>query len=192
MTRDDAKLDNITPQRLAMFATASTTTTTTTTMATMATRARAQSYFSTRARAGGRARGVVAVVAAGAGAGGKTLQLGTAKLPSAVDVAVFEDAMFQWATTLTTNGQNLPFVLPQRVDRIDGGFSMEFLMSNDANEFEAIAAVRTAVEEIPGDDSGARAFIITGTGRIMDLVDTPVVMGSMPAAIRAAVAAASP
>jgi hypothetical protein len=161
--------------------------------ATMPSRALAarEIFSSTRAGRRTRARGV-RVGARAAGAAGDGKQLGTAKLPSSVDVNVFEDAMFQWATTLTTSGQNLPFVLPQRVDRIGGGFSMEFLMSDDATgAFEAIASIRTAVEDIEGGD-GARAFIITGYGRIMDLVDTPVVMGSMPNAIRAAVTAASP
>lgn len=32
--------------------------------------------------------------------------------------------LFQWASTLTTNGRNLPFALPQRVDRLENGFQV--------------------------------------------------------------------
>ena len=51
-------------------------------------------------------------------------QLGTARLPADTNVEAFASSMFQWATSLTLQGANLPFVLPQRVDRLQTGFSV--------------------------------------------------------------------
>ena len=51
-------------------------------------------------------------------------QLGTARLPADTNVEAFASSMFQWATSLTLQGANLPFVLPQRVDRLPTGFSV--------------------------------------------------------------------
>ena len=45
--------------------------------------------------------------------GAESVQLGTAKLPKDIDVDVFSSTMFQWATTLTTSGQNMPS-LPEK------------------------------------------------------------------------------
>ena len=54
----------------------------------------------------------------------KQVQLGTAKIPSGIDEEVFCSSLYQWANGLTTSGQNMPFALPQRVDRLPSGFSM--------------------------------------------------------------------
>ena len=53
---------------------------------------------------------------------GESLQLGTAALPAGLNEEAFNNIMFQWATSLTTSGQNMPFALPQRVDRLDNGW----------------------------------------------------------------------
>ena len=37
------------------------------------------------------------------------IQLGTAKLPPTCDETALCDALYQWASTLTRSGQNLPF-----------------------------------------------------------------------------------
>lgn len=120
----------------------------------------------------------------------KTFQLGTARLPANVDEEIVKDALYQWASTLTTDA-NLPFALPQRVDRTPEGFDMAFLMSDGAapGEFNAVGAISASVEDAP--DGDARVLMIRGFGNVMDLVDTPVVMNSMPGAIRRAVAMAS-
>ena len=120
----------------------------------------------------------------------KTFQLGTARLPANVDEETVKDALYQWASTLTTDA-NLPFALPQRVDRTPEGFDMAFLMSDVAapGEFAPVGAISASVEDAP--DGDARVLMIRGFGNVMDLVDTPVVMNSMPGAIRRAVAMAS-
>lgn len=120
----------------------------------------------------------------------KTFQLGTARLPANIDEEIVKDALYQWASTLTTDA-NLPFALPQRVDRTPEGFDMAFLMSDGAapGEFNAVGAISASVEDAP--DGDARVLMIRGFGNVMDLVDTPVVMNSMPGAIRRAVTMAS-
>jgi hypothetical protein len=128
----------------------------------------------------------------GADAGGaRTMQLGTARLPPNVNEEAFKDAMFQWATTLTTSGQNMPFALPQKVDRTERGFDVEFLMMSKTTpgEFDAVGAISASVEE--AEEKGVRVLMIRGYGNVMDLVDTPVIMGSMPGAIRRAFAVAT-
>ena len=120
----------------------------------------------------------------------KPLQLGTARLPANIDEEIVKDALYQWASTLTTDA-NLPFALPQRVDRTPEGFDMAFLMSDGAapGEFAPVGAISASVEDAP--DGDARVLMIRGFGNVMDLVDTPVVMNSMPGAIRRAVTMAS-
>jgi hypothetical protein len=68
---------------------------------------------------------------------------------------------------------------------------MAFLMSDGAapGEFAPVGAISASVEDAP--DGDARVLMIRGFGNVMDLVDTPVVMNSMPGAIRRAVAMAS-
>ena len=121
-------------------------------------------------------------------------QLGTAKLPSTVDEAVFVRSMFQWANGLTTSGQNLPFALPQRVDALETGFSMAFLESDPNGEpgtFVSVGEIVASVEDVDGD---ARALIVRGTGKAAEkgvLVDVPMVMNTMVPAIKNAIAMSS-
>jgi hypothetical protein len=122
-----------------------------------------------------------------------SIQLGTAKLPVGVNERALCDGLYQWASTLTSSGQNLPFALSQRVDRTEDGFELTFLTSTPgaaAGELSAVGAIVASVEDAPGEKQG-RVLMIRGYGNVAKCVDTPVVMNSMPAAIRRAVAVAS-
>jgi len=120
----------------------------------------------------------------------KTAQLATAKLPADADPAVFADSMFTWANTLTSSGANLPFVLPQRVDRLPGGFEMAFIrLDDDTNEPYSVGELRAEVEPI--NDGKAHALIVRGCGDMDRLVDVPLIMQSMVPAIRKAALIAS-
>ena len=50
------------------------------------------------------------------------------------DVGQFVDTLYQWAATLTSSGQNLPFALPQRVDKLSKP-SNGFLVSANHGPF---------------------------------------------------------
>ena len=126
--------------------------------------------------------------------GAESVQLGTAKLPKDIDVQVFSSTMFQWATTLTTSGQNMPFVLPQKVDKTKTGFEMDFLKSNpkDPGSFVSVGTIEAKVEEIEG---GAKILFIRGYGDVRipkKLVDVPIVMQTMPNAIKRAIKVSMP
>lgn len=126
--------------------------------------------------------------------GAESVQLGTAKLPKDIDVQVFSSTMFQWATTLTTSGQNMPFVLPQKVDKTKTGFEMDFLKSNpkDPGSFVSVGTIEAKVEEI---EDGAKILFIRGYGDVripQKLVDVPIVMQTMPNAIKRAIKVSMP
>ena len=128
--------------------------------------------------------------------GAESVQLGTAKLPADINVETFSSSLFQWATTLTTSGQNMPFALPQRVDRLPTGFSMAFLVSDPDGEpgtFVSCGEIIATVQDHPLQE-GNRVLIINGTGKVMDkgvLIDVDTVMQTFPNAIRNAIAMAS-
>ncbi len=126
--------------------------------------------------------------------GAESVQLGTAKLPKDIDVHVFSSTMFQWATTLTTSGQNMPFVLPQKVDKTKTGFEMDFLKSNpkDPGSFVSVGTIEAKVEEI---EDGAKILFLRGYGDVRipkKLVDVPIVMQTMPNAIKRAIKVSMP
>lgn len=126
--------------------------------------------------------------------GAESVQLGTAKLPKDIDVQVFSSTMFQWATTLTTSGQNMPFVLPQKVDKTKTGFEMDFLKSNpkDPGSFVSVGTIEAKVEEI---EDGAKILFLRGYGDVRipkKLVDVPIVMQTMPNAIKRAIKVSMP
>jgi len=126
--------------------------------------------------------------------GAESVQLGTAKLPKDIDVDVFSSTMFQWATTLTTSGQNMPFVLPQKVDKTKTGFEMDFLKSNpkDPGSFVSVGTIEAKVEEI---EDGAKILFLRGYGDVRvpkKLVDVPIVMQTMPNAIKRAIKVSMP
>lgn len=39
----------------------------------------------------------------------------------------FASGMYQWAATLTSSGQNMPFALPIQADKLPAGFTLSFL-----------------------------------------------------------------
>ena len=41
-----------------------------------------------------------------------------------VDVATFGSKLYQWASTLTFTGRNMPFALPFRTNPLDNGFEV--------------------------------------------------------------------
>lgn len=113
--------------------------------------------------------------------------MGTAKLPAAVDEGAMCDALYQWAASLTSNGANLPFALAQSAERTSDGFELTFLVrTGDGAELQPVGAIAASCEDAPNGQG--RVLMIRGYGNVMDCVDTPVVMGAMPAAIRRAVA----
>jgi len=100
--------------------------------------------------------------------------------------------MYQWAAGLTTNGRNMPFALPQKVDRTPTGFVLSFLTSNTEGEFVSVGDIVAEVEDIGGGES---ALVVAFYGEYTQknqksLVDIPLVMQTMPGAIKTAVAAA--
>lgn len=126
--------------------------------------------------------------------GAESVQLGTAKLPADINVETFSSSLFQWATTLTTSGQNMPFVLPQKVDKTETGFEMDFLKSNpnDPGSFVSVGTIEAKVEEI---DDGSKILFLRGYGDVRvpkKLVDVPIVMQTMPNAIKRAITVSMP
>mmetsp|Transcript_6411 Transcript_6411/g.11092 ORF Transcript_6411/g.11092 Transcript_6411/m.11092 type:complete len:174 (-) Transcript_6411:345-866(-) len=122
---------------------------------------------------------------------GKPAQLASAKLPKGCDAKVFSDSLYQWAASLTTNGANMPFALPQKVDRTPDGFKLSFLSSNANNEFVSIGDIVAEVEPLEGDEN---ALVVLFYGDYSEknkksLVDIPMVMQTMPGAIKTAFAA---
>ena len=116
------------------------------------------------------------------------------EIPKDIDVDVFSSTMFQWATTLTTSGQNMPFVLPQKVDKTKTGFEMDFLKSNpkDPGSFVSVGTIEAKVEEI---EDGAKILFLRGYGDVRipkKLVDVPIVMQTMPNAIKRAIKVSIP
>lgn len=41
-----------------------------------------------------------------------------------LDVTGFLNSLYQWAATLTSSGQNMPFALPIKADKVDQGFQV--------------------------------------------------------------------
>ena len=41
-----------------------------------------------------------------------------------LDVSGFLNSLYQWAATLTSSGQNMPFALPIKTDKVDQGFQV--------------------------------------------------------------------
>lgn len=135
-----------------------------------------------------------------------SLQLATAKLPSASNVDTFSSNLYQWASTLTTNGRNMPFALPIKTDPIKNGFSMSLLRVVEKGEIAAVAVIKASVEPVASDNvlfirlyEGPASNLVLGeklrksgnvnerlTGLLNACVDIPLVMNSMPPAIRKA------
>lgn len=58
----------------------------------------------------------------------------------------FTSGMYQWASTLTSSGQNLPFALPLQADKTENGFNISFLR-NKQGEIVRIAKIESTVEQ---------------------------------------------
>ena len=135
-------------------------------------------------------RAGAAVVVASAGDAPSPVQLGTAKIPANCDEEVFCSSLYQWANGLVTSGQNMPFALPQRVDRLPTGFSMAFLVSDPKGEPGTFVSCGEIVASVEDVDGGGRALMVTGTGDVAmkgKLIDVPMVMQTMPGAIKNAI-----
>lgn len=67
-----------------------------------------------------------------------------------VETDAFLDGMFQWASTLTTSGQNMPFALPLAADRTTNGFDISFLYvsSGDIVRTACISCAVELIEEV--------------------------------------------
>lgn len=134
------------------------------------------------------------------------LQLATARLPKDIDVNGFLENMYQWATTLTSSGSNLPFALPIRTDKMDKGFQMSLLRIKDGQPL-SVGDIKAHVE--PVEDKGDVLFVrffegpasgIDRTGPPISnsrerlqknaeaLIDIPIIMETMKKAIQKAVA----
>ncbi|KAL4440014.1 hypothetical protein ABPG75_003015 [Micractinium tetrahymenae] len=155
----------------------------------------------------------VVVLAAGAGSAAATassdahLQLATARLPADVNRETFCAAMYQWASTLVQNGRNLPFALPLKCDKLADGFQISLLRVAGGGTVLPVAELRATVESVPGtgdvlmvrffEGEGAAAVGMGGPREapreqrletlLASLVDVPVIMQTMPAAIKRSV-----
>ncbi|KAL4423441.1 hypothetical protein ABPG77_005393 [Micractinium sp. CCAP 211/92] len=155
------------------------------------------------------------VVLASAGSGGASaaapgaahLQLATARLPSDVDREAFCSSMFQWASTLIQNGRNLPFALPLKCDKLPDGFQISLLRVGGGGAVLSVAELAATVEAVPGTGDVLMVRFYEGEGAaevgmggprdapkeqrletlLASLVDVPVIMQTMPAAIKRAV-----
>mmetsp|Transcript_18564 Transcript_18564/g.47564 ORF Transcript_18564/g.47564 Transcript_18564/m.47564 type:complete len:190 (+) Transcript_18564:148-717(+) len=131
------------------------------------------------------------------------LQLATAKIPSAVDTQEFQSGMYQWAATLTTSGQNMPFVLPMKTDKLEDGFVISMCNLQDQGGLISVGDIQGTVEEVAGvgnvffvrfylgDGCEADASIAAKTTSdeklklaVQKLVDVDTIMNTMPNAIK--------
>lgn len=129
------------------------------------------------------------------------LQLATAKLPTSSDSTIFAAALYQWAATLTTNGRNLPFALPLKVDKVNADSFSIGLLRVTKDGIAAVGEITTAIEGQANGDrvlfvrlyEGPASRLVTGEAAgstkglkmLLDaLVDIPVIMNTMPMAIR--------
>jgi hypothetical protein len=55
-----------------------------------------------------------------------------ARVHRGTDATEFARNMYQWASTLTQSGANLPFSLPLRADKLSNGFQVRFLCCRPA------------------------------------------------------------
>lgn len=74
-----------------------------------------------RVRAAPPKRHIPARASAGDAPTQPSMQLATAKVPGGVDVPAFNEYLWQWASTLTQNGANLPFALVLKADKLPSG-----------------------------------------------------------------------
>mmetsp|Transcript_33585 Transcript_33585/g.106832 ORF Transcript_33585/g.106832 Transcript_33585/m.106832 type:complete len:163 (+) Transcript_33585:194-682(+) len=102
--------------------------------------------------------------------------IGRARIPAAVDMQKFQSNMFQWATSLTVSGQNMPFSLPLKVDRSTDGFTIGLMRVNDG-KIETVC-------EIVARQEGEFFMIYEETESKEEFIDIPMIMGGMQTAIK--------
>lgn len=134
------------------------------------------------------------------------LQLATAKLPKGLDVTGFLNSLYQWAATLTSSGQNMPFALPIRADKVDQGFQMSLLRIKDGSPM-SVGDIVGSVESVEGKGDVLFVRFFEGPASGIDrqgpppsnpreriqknaeaLIDIPIIMQTMKGAIQTAVA----
>lgn len=134
------------------------------------------------------------------------LQLATARLPKGLDTTGFTNSLYQWASTLTSSGQNMPFALPIKADKLDNGFQMSLLRIKDGRPM-SVGDIVANVEQV--DEMGDVLFVrfFEGPASGIDrqgpapsnsqerlqknaeaLIDVPIIMQTMKVAIQKAVA----
>ncbi|KAL0028787.1 hypothetical protein WJX79_007632 [Trebouxia sp. C0005] len=134
------------------------------------------------------------------------LQLATARLPKGLDTTGFTNSLYQWASTLTSSGQNMPFALPIKADKLENGFQMSLLRIKDGRPM-SVGDIVANVEQV--DEKGDVLFVrfFEGPAAGIDrqgpapsnprerlqknaeaLIDVPIIMQTMKVAIQKAVA----
>lgn len=128
------------------------------------------------------------------------MQLATAKIPGDVDLKAFQAKLYQWAASLTSNGRNMPLALPLRTDKAGDGFVMQLLRVADAGGAVSVGDIAVVVEPVSGvgnvlfvrfyEGAGAASIYKTNgdlKALMAALVDVPLIVQTMPQAIRLAV-----
>lgn len=59
----------------------------------------------------------------------------------------FATGMYQWASTLTSSGQNMPFALPIQADKLPAGFTLSFLRVI-SGRISTVSMIECAVEDV--------------------------------------------
>ncbi|KAK9837675.1 hypothetical protein WJX74_002772 [Apatococcus lobatus] len=130
------------------------------------------------------------------------LQLATARLPSNVNVEEFKRGLYQWASSLTSSGRNMPFSLPIKTTHTQEGFEMSLLRIFDG-EAKSVGDIIVTVEDEPQKGSVLFARFFEGDASFADrsrnipsdpmkrvqeassgLVDVPIIMQTMRDAIK--------
>ena len=85
-----------------------------------------------------------------------------------VETDAFLDGMYQWASTLTSSGQNMPFALPLAADRTAEGFDISFIsvVSGNIIRTSAISCVVEPINEV-------RPESLQCTAKRLSLTSTP-------------------
>eukprot|EP00877_Chromochloris_zofingiensis_P009794 jgi/Chrzof1/5068/Cz15g10180.t1 len=136
------------------------------------------------------------------------ITLGTATIPRSANLQMFTNSLYQWASSITSSGANLPMSLPLKVDRMESGFQITLLRRSKDGGFFSTGDIIASVEDEA--DRGSVLFIRFYEGSsparsssndkeaaerletlLSSLVDVPTIMSTMPAAIRRAVAVAT-
>lgn len=75
------------------------------------------------------------------------LRLNSMSTCRGVSKDTFAGAMYQWAATLTSSGQNMPFALPLKTDKLPSGFTISFLRVT-GGVISIIAKIECQVEDV--------------------------------------------